>query len=48
MEPTTRADRERELASLLDQIKNHPEHALTAERERAAALQAMLVAKERA
>jgi hypothetical protein len=47
MEPTTRADRERELASLLEQIKSHPEHDLTAERARAAALQATLGVKER-
>lgn len=48
MQPVTRADRERELASLLEQIKSHPEHALTEERERAAALQAMLAPKESA
>jgi hypothetical protein len=48
MEPTTSEDRERELAGLLEQIKAHPEHALTAERDRAAALQAMLGVKERA
>jgi hypothetical protein len=47
MEPVTRADRERELASLIEQLKNHPEHALTEERARAAALREML-AKERA
>lgn len=48
MEPVTRADRERELAALLEHIKAHPEHALTEERARAAALQAMLAPKESA
>ena len=45
MKVTTRADREHELASLLEQIKAHPEHPMTAERERAAVLQRTLAAE---
>lgn len=42
MKDTTRADRERELRNLLEMIKEHPEHPLTEQRERAAVLQRML------
>ncbi|WP_201290902.1 hypothetical protein [Croceibacterium salegens] len=42
MQATTRADRERELETLLAEIKAHPERDMTAERERAAVLQRTL------
>ncbi|HYD24365.1 MAG TPA: hypothetical protein VEB68_06185 [Croceibacterium sp.] len=48
MTETTIADRERELASLLRQIADHPERAWPAERARVAVLQRMLAAEQAA
>lgn len=42
MQQTTTDDRRKELQALLDKIRDHPEHALTEERERARVLSAML------
>ena len=44
MQDVGRADRERELASLLDQISTHPERAWAEERKRVGVLQRMLAA----
>lgn len=43
---TTIADRERELAALLQQISEHPEREWREERERVAVLQRMLAAEQ--
>jgi len=48
MQPTSRADRERELEGLLAQLRDHPEHAMTAERQRAAVLRQALAAPDAA
>jgi uncharacterized protein YjiS (DUF1127 family) len=45
---TTPADRERELAALLDRIARQPERAWPEERRRVAVLQRMLAAAEQA
>ena len=48
MRDTTIADRERELRELVEKIEAHPEKPWTAERERIAILQRMLLAHEKA
>jgi len=45
MQETTMEDRRKELESLLDQMKQHPERAWTEERKRAAALSQMLASE---
>lgn len=42
MQETTIEDRRKELQALLDKIRDHPEHEMTEERERARVLSAML------
>lgn len=48
MQETTLADREKELCSLLDKLKTHPEKAMPEERARAAVLQNLVAVRERA
>jgi hypothetical protein len=48
MQPTTTEDRRKELESLLRQIREHPEHDMTAERDRARVLSEMMAREEQA
>jgi hypothetical protein len=42
MQQTTMDDRRRELQALLEKLRDHPEHAMPEERERARVLSTML------
>ena len=48
MQGVTNADRKKELQTLLDQVKNHPEHDHTEARQRIAVLRKVLEAKDTA